>query len=226
MRNRRFVGVAVGLVLLGHGGVAVSAQPTQSVSVTGALVQLDVVYETDMDLKLKVEWWGPTGLVGWQAILGPEPGTTGTVKFKITNSQFTSTSAEALQLMLIEGSGYLYLVGIKPYGGTNGGSTTSEGTSLIVQRKIDEEDETKVYHRYFRLEADQGDDVWAKRAIDTSPSDLDPNFRYQEMIVEDGEPGNLGNNEEIVGSALEDFVEDVLALAKNAGLPTPDLPEE
>jgi hypothetical protein len=225
MRNRHLVGIAVGLVLLGHGGVALAPPPTQSVSVTGALVDLNRTYETDMNLKLRVEWWGTGGLEGFQALLGPEPGTTGsTVKFKITNSQFTSTSSEALQLVLVDGSGYLYLVGIQPYGGTDGGSTTSDGTSLIVQRKIDEDDEDTVYHRFFRLEADEDDQVWA--TIDGAPPlpALDHNFRYRETVVTDGQQGALGNEQHITPDPIKDFVEDVLALAKSAGLPTPDLP--
>jgi hypothetical protein len=226
MRNRHLVGIAVGLVLLGHGGVALAPPPTQSVSVTGALVELDRTYETDMNVKLRVEWWGTAGLEGFQALLGPEPGTTGsTVKFQITNSQFTSTSPDALQLVLLEGSGFLYLTGIQPYGGTDGGSTTSDGTSLIVQRKVNAP-QTQVTHRFFRLDAYGASNVWVTIDGSSPLPRLVEDFSYRQRVVTIGVPGSypLEDEVEIVPGPIKTYVNEVLALAKSAGLPTPTWP--
>ena len=56
MRNRHLVGIAVGLMLLGASGSAVSA-PTEFVGITGGMIKLDDSYKTTVNLELRVERW-------------------------------------------------------------------------------------------------------------------------------------------------------------------------
>ena len=122
MKVRYLVGAVVSVFMLGA-GVGRAAPPTQFVTSTIGPIELNKTYTTKADVTLVISWWkSETQLESWRALVGPFP-VAGCVSFKVVNSQFPDAQnqimAPALQVVLTDGSGFVYMAGVQPYGGTD-----------------------------------------------------------------------------------------------------------
>jgi hypothetical protein len=253
MMYRHLVAVTVGLALLGFTGIAMSG-PEEFVSITGGLIQLTEKNTTTVNLTFRVgRWKSAIDQDGFQVLLGPIPKTlniptvTDDVEFSIQNTPFKVTDDPRLQMVLEGGSGFVYMAGVQPYGGTDGGSSTSEGTFMIVQRlekpriesettteietgtEADTETDTEtgkdVYHRFFRLLGTKPVDVH-NSAVATDTKTISGDFEYTYRLNDgdlqpvDSIPSDGATEDDDI--EIREFVRAVLALAKQAGLPTPN----
>ena len=224
MGFRHFVVVAVVALLLGQGGSGQSL-PTEFVSITGGNIELDKDYVTNIELRLLISRWKTTTeSESFQVLVGPAPGSDEAVTFTIANTPFIETVFDpALGLELVEGSGFVYMAGIQPYGGTDGGSSTSEGTITLVQRKVEpnpdgEEGDTIVHRRFFRLHG-------AKKVfVRETPAGLPKEIRDNAWHIEIAPAGGLSDPKQLSTAAadIQSFVAQVIGRARKAGLPTPN----
>jgi hypothetical protein len=92
-------------------------QPEKPISVTDAYLRINVHRPNNED---------------YDILFGPDPNFGGTGRAHITNCPFDTTHGE----LYVE-AGVAYLSGTHPYGGTQGGSQTSDATKAIIQARTD-----------------------------------------------------------------------------------------
>jgi hypothetical protein len=233
MKIKCLVGAVVSVSMLGA-GVGRAAPPTQFVSSTIGPIELNKTYTTKADVKLVISWWKTdTELESWGALVGPFPAA-GCVSFKVVNSQFAQGQnlnlAPALQVVLTDGSGFIYMAGIQPYGGTDGGSSISDGTSMLVQRQALPGDQT--FHRFFRLESDHTVRLRNVPELQQMPIPFTADYRYFDRVISTQNKPGFGVQKSIPAKDHDDaigtraFVKAVLERAHAANLEVPDLPDD
>lgn len=232
MKVKYLVGAVVSAFMISIGAVR-ATPPTQFISYSRGPIELNKTYTVDEDVTLVISWWkSDTKIESWHALVGPFP-TAGSVTFKVVNSQFhdaqNQTMSAALQVVLTDGSGFVYMMGIQPYGGTDGGSSISDGTSMLVQRQPLPTNQT--FHRIFRLESDHTVKVRNVPELQPAPLTFTADYRYFDRVTSTNNSPGFGGENSIPAKDHDDaigtraFVEAVLARAHTAGLDVPDLPD-
>ena len=155
----------------------------------------------------------------FDALVGPLP-KAGVGSYTVFEAIKDTTGADQEINMAISGQdGFVYMSGVQPYGGTDGGSAAGEGTSMIVQRiTID----GTIYHRFFRLVADDPVNVYD---VEKPPNTvaLVANYTYVQRTN-----GPLSETPIDIPTDPNDkihrFVVGVLGLAAGAGMAVPGPP--
>jgi hypothetical protein len=121
----------------------------------------------------------------------------------------------------IRENGFIYMTGIRPYGGTDGGSTTSDGSIMLVERTVNALG-TAVSRFYYLYRTNPSHKMRVTNASD--PNDKKDNAAPYQYIEKIGN-GNLSNPLNIqVNSPEYDFVERVVDIAKVNNLAYPSWP--
>ncbi len=216
MKCTQCVGLAAAALMVLLTGSA-PAQADHDAIITGGSFEYNRKYRIGPHLKFQVT--DHTSGDHFEALVGPLPNA-GVGSYTVFEAIKDLTGADEEINMAISGQdGFVYMDGVQPYGGTDGGSTTGEGTSMIVQRiTID----STIYHRFFRLVADDNVNVYD---VEEPPNTvaLVANYTYVQRTN-----GPLSARPIAIPTDPNDpiyrFVVDVLGLAASAGMTVPGPP--
>lgn len=194
-------------------------KPNEFIGIAGGVIALGKPYATNVNLVFRVSRWKDGNqLEGYRILLGPKPGSEGPVHFTIRDeASLLVPGGTNLQLQLTGGSGFAYMAGVQPYGGTDGGSSTSEGTIMLVQRaKVagSADPPADAYHRFFRL---RGTEIVKVRASSGAEKEIAADGWYVEIDTNDA----IADPKPIESDDIATFVAAVISLAEAGGLPTP-----
>lgn len=211
MKCMQFVGPVAAALLVSLLGMA-PPQVTETAQITGGSFELNRPYKVGLNLKLKVTRSSGSN---FDSLVGPLPNATVGTATTLAANQVGTPTGNRVDFVL-SGDGYVYMSGVQPYGGTDGGSATSDGTIMVVQRVTAG---GSTYHRYFRLKATRDVDVTGVNPPSSATITLDNHY------VEKTTGGSLSAQQIPIptaqGDPIKTFIDDVLALAAGAGLPVP-----
>ena len=149
MDIRCVVGVAlVAVVLIQGGATAQTPPPAEQVRVTGGLPELNKHIQTNMDLVFRVSRWNGNRLEIYDVLFGPD---TVTPSAPLLAEGFFKQEGTKVEFELV--SGYLYMAGTEPYGGTDAGRANSDGSIIVIRRGYERADKV-VVDRFFLLSTD------------------------------------------------------------------------
>jgi hypothetical protein len=219
MKCTHCVGLVAAALVAFQGGSALG-QSSDTARIIGGMLMPNQVYTIDVRVTLEVvSWSGP----GFKALIGPLPGAAPGVVTKFSASQVDDgTGNFDIELVLQGQDGFVYMSGVQPYGGSDGGHSTSDGTTMVVQR-ITLGGTT--YHRFFRLDGPKNVDVTNEEiAGDERP--IKKVHQYIEKVSGGtlDPPVFIPKSTEADPKNLRQFITDVIEMAQDAGLPTPDEP--
>ncbi len=221
MKCTQCVGLAAAalvVIVLLTGSARVQAGDTAQI--TGGIVDYNRKYRIGAHLKFRVTH--TTTGDDFDALVGPLPNA-GVGAYTVFEAEENLTGGVTKINMAISGQdGFIYMSGVQPYGGTDGGSAAGEGTTMIVQRITIG---GTIYHRYFRLEATDPVNVTnCDDPLDTKT--IAQNYKYVERTNGDlSNPILIPTRNDPDPNGIRRFVMDVLFLAYKAEiLPLPTIP--
>lgn len=124
MKILHCVGVVAGALALAQGGAAMYASWTEQPAVIGAILPVNTEIQTSIDLVFRVSRYPDKG---YWVLVGPHPTGSSVAKFTIK----TRNSGNAALISIADGYGYV--AGDVPYGGTDGGTATSDGSIFAIE---------------------------------------------------------------------------------------------
>ena len=194
-------------------------QTSETATVTAGMLVHNREYATGLNLIVDVtRSVGP----GFRALVGPLPDAVEGESTVFEVHEVMTGSQEKVRLDLPNANenaaGFIYMAGVQPYGGTDGGSATGEGTIMVIQKITD----GNTVHRFFRLES-------AKKVhvVDYSNPPNERFIKFDWRYVERVGNGSFSDPITIPVQGADDpdevrlFIAAVLQLATTAGLPTP-----
>jgi hypothetical protein len=166
-------------------------------------------FNTEMVLLLTVNPPGANN--DYRLLFGPHPDGSGPARAMINQD------AAGNWQVTVRDNGFVYMTGVQPHGGTDGASTTSDGSILLVERTEDALGQS--VHRFYYLDKGASGKMTVTNKVDpANKRDLQEANKYVEKIGF----GDLSPIKAIVpGSDEDDFVQAVIAIAEANGLDTP-----
>jgi hypothetical protein len=173
----------------------------------GPFVYPDRWFETHLLLLLEVDREDPDE--DYDLLFGPHPFRTQPMRAKISQeSDFQVTIEE----------GFIYMNGVRPYGGTDGGSSTSDGSILVIERTADYLG--TAIHRFYFLHRDEPTHKMTVK--DKAPTGDTEDGAGINQYVEKIGTGTLSDPEFIEPDTDQfRFIDKVLKLAEMHGYTTP-----
>ncbi len=208
--------VALVVMVLLTGSARVEAD--EDCKITGATFEYNRKYRIGRHVKFRVSCTGSH----FDALVGPLP-RAGVGSYTVFEAIKDMTGADTIFNMEIrDQDGFVYMCGVQPYGGTDGGSAKGkgegEGTSMIVQRiTVD----GTIYHRFFRLVAEDNVNVYD---VDKPPKTVEITRNYRYIQRTNGELSGMIPIPTAQHDQIYQFVVDVLGLAAGAGMAVPGPP--
>ncbi|MHC4965841.1 MAG: hypothetical protein ACYTGE_13085 [Planctomycetota bacterium] len=195
----------------------------ETLTLTGETLPVES-FTTEEDMLLKVD--RPKSSADYQLFFGPHPIATGDPNH-LDFGQPASAKIEKKDgnwRVTVSNNGFIYVAGIQPYGGTDGGSATSDGSVLVVERT--RESATRSVHRYYYVSRWDPSHEMTVKTEEAVPGthNVGSLHQYLEIVVLGGDYSINGPND--ISSAsqdIKDFVNEVLDRADAKGLGAPSV---
>jgi hypothetical protein len=188
------------MMMLGADAVTLRGSP---------LVYPDRWFETELLLLLDVDRENSPD--DYKLMFGPHPNGSGAMTAKVEQD------GDGNWQVLIGANGFVYMTGSQPYGGTDGGSSTSDGSIMIVERTEDQGNAVHRFYYLYRKSSSHKMDV----EITLPPGDTSSTAKPGEFVEWNPVTGKLDGPTTISGSAQQSFVDKVIAIAEANGLDLP-----
>jgi hypothetical protein len=150
----------------------------------------------------------------YKILFGPHPNSTDPVTYVIDKDPNGNWQ------VTLSGPGFIYMVGVRPYGGTDGGSATSDGSIIIIQRTKVGSDVVHRFYYLYRTDPAHQMKVHNKRPASDKQEDAAV-FQYVEKV---GDAGTLSDPMDLSAPEAGDklaFVQQVVNIADANGLDLP-----
>jgi hypothetical protein len=139
---------------------------------SGPLIYPDKWFDTELLMLLEVD--RENSADDYKLMFGPHPDGTGPMSAKVNQDGSGNWQ------VVIGANGFVYMTGIRPYGGTDGGSATSDGSIMIIERAGTP---SAPIHRFYYLKRKVGS-TQEMHVTNSSPTsdkkDIDTLYRYVE----------------------------------------------
>jgi hypothetical protein len=151
----------------------------------------------------------------YKLLFGPHPDSTDPVTWVIDQD------AAGNWQVTLSGEGFIYMVGIRPYGGTDGGSATSDGSIIIIERTKNASG--TVVHRFYYLH--RSDPLHKMTVQNKRPaSNMQDGAGVPQYVEKVGATGTLSDPMDLLAAGAEDelaFAQQVIDIAEVNGLDVP-----